>query len=228
MARIVNVPIGRRASANWPIGERSRRPPAMLAGRRNVNVPIGHARIGQLAHPAGSRPAPPRVPSPAMDAAPARIALYLDQIGAEAERRGEREWGVRLPSAKRGAVGALLTVRERTLTIRAFVLRGPDRTPRGRLPAAAAQEPDDGPVAVRDRRPRGRLPALRRPPRRARRRRARRAAGRALLGRGRGLRERGADRVRRARGHGVPPPAGGRGLGGGRYSIPVPKHSASR
>ena len=62
-----------------------------------------------------------------MDAAPARIAHYLDEIGAEAERRGEREWGVRLPSAKRGAVGALLTVRERTLTMRAFVLRGPDR-----------------------------------------------------------------------------------------------------
>jgi hypothetical protein len=62
-----------------------------------------------------------------MDAAPARIALYLDEIGAEAEPRGEREWGVRLPSAKRGAIGALLTVRERTLEIRAFVLRGPDR-----------------------------------------------------------------------------------------------------
>jgi Putative bacterial sensory transduction regulator len=62
-----------------------------------------------------------------MDAAPARIALYLDQIGAEAERHGEREWGVRLPSTKRGAIGAALSVRERTLTIRAFVLRGPDR-----------------------------------------------------------------------------------------------------
>jgi hypothetical protein len=62
-----------------------------------------------------------------MDAAPARIARYLDQIGAEAERHGEREWGVRLPSAKRGAIGATLSVRERTLTIRAFVLRGPDR-----------------------------------------------------------------------------------------------------
>lgn len=62
-----------------------------------------------------------------MDAAPARIALWLDQIGAEAERHGEREWGVRLPSTKRGAIGATLSVRERTLTIRAFVLRGPDR-----------------------------------------------------------------------------------------------------
>ncbi|HSJ72815.1 MAG TPA: YbjN domain-containing protein [Miltoncostaeaceae bacterium] len=62
-----------------------------------------------------------------MDAAPARIAHYLDQIGADAERQGERDWGVRLPSTKRGAIGASLTVRERTLTIRAFVLRGPDR-----------------------------------------------------------------------------------------------------
>jgi Putative bacterial sensory transduction regulator len=62
-----------------------------------------------------------------MEAAPARIALYLDEIGAEAQRLGEREWGVRLPSAKRGAIGATLSVRERTLTIRAFVLRAPDR-----------------------------------------------------------------------------------------------------
>jgi hypothetical protein len=62
-----------------------------------------------------------------VDAAPARIARYLEQIGAEAERRGEREWGVRVPSAARGAIGASVTVRERTLTIRAFVLRGPDR-----------------------------------------------------------------------------------------------------
>jgi len=62
-----------------------------------------------------------------MDADPARISRYLDEIGAEAERRGEREWGVRLPSAKRGAVTALLTARERTLAARAFFLRGPDR-----------------------------------------------------------------------------------------------------
>jgi hypothetical protein len=62
-----------------------------------------------------------------MDPDPARISGYLDEIGAEAERRGEREWGVRLPSAKRGAVTALLTARERTLTVAAFFLRGPDR-----------------------------------------------------------------------------------------------------
>ena len=62
-----------------------------------------------------------------MDADPARISRYLEQIGAEAQRRGEREWGVRLPSAKRGTVSALLTARERTLAVRAFFLRGPDR-----------------------------------------------------------------------------------------------------
>jgi hypothetical protein len=44
-----------------------------------------------------------------------------------AQPRGDREWGVRLPSAKRGAVTALLTARERTLVLRAFFLRGPDR-----------------------------------------------------------------------------------------------------
>jgi hypothetical protein len=62
-----------------------------------------------------------------VDAAPARIALYLDQIGAQTDRQGERDWGVSLPSSKRGAIGAALSVRERTLTIRAFVMRGPDR-----------------------------------------------------------------------------------------------------
>lgn len=62
-----------------------------------------------------------------MTVAAATIAGYLAEIGAEAERLGEREWSVRLPSTKRGAISALLTVRERTLAIRAFVLRGPDR-----------------------------------------------------------------------------------------------------
>lgn len=64
-----------------------------------------------------------------MDAgsAPARIARYLDRIGAETERRGDREWSVRLPSTRRGAIGAGLVVGERTLSLRAFVLRGPDR-----------------------------------------------------------------------------------------------------
>ena len=62
-----------------------------------------------------------------MDDPPARIAGHLAEIGVEAARRGDREWGVRVPSAKRGAVGVLVTVLERTLALRAFVLRGPDR-----------------------------------------------------------------------------------------------------
>jgi hypothetical protein len=62
-----------------------------------------------------------------VDGAADRIAGYLEEIGAEAERRGEREWTVRVPSAKRGAVAAGLALGERTLTLRAFVLRGPDR-----------------------------------------------------------------------------------------------------
>jgi hypothetical protein len=67
------------------------------------------------------------VASPSMDADATRISRYLEQIGAAVEPRGDREWGVRLPSEKRGAVTALLTARERTLALRAFFLRGPDR-----------------------------------------------------------------------------------------------------
>ena len=62
-----------------------------------------------------------------MEAAPARIAAYLEEIGAESERRGEREWTVRVPSHKRGEVGAAIVLGERTVTIRTFFLRGPDR-----------------------------------------------------------------------------------------------------
>lgn len=64
-----------------------------------------------------------------MDAtsAPARIALYLEEIGIDADRRGERGWSVSVPSDKRGAIGVLILVRERSLTLRAFVLRAPDR-----------------------------------------------------------------------------------------------------
>lgn len=62
-----------------------------------------------------------------MEAAPARIALWLQQIGAEADRPGPREWVVRVPSAKRGAVSAVLRAGERTLSVSAFVMRGPDR-----------------------------------------------------------------------------------------------------
>ena len=64
-----------------------------------------------------------------MDAAsaPARIAVFLDEIGVDADRRGERGWTVSVPSAKRGSVGVLILVRERSLTLRAFLVRAPDR-----------------------------------------------------------------------------------------------------
>jgi hypothetical protein len=65
------------------------------------------------------------------DAVPARITRYLDEIGADCERRGEREWAVQVPCTKRGAIGVLMTARERTLGLRAFVLRGPDRDREG-------------------------------------------------------------------------------------------------
>ena len=91
-------------------------------------------RHGGPAHALQHDPHPPDATMPGIGGSIARDGRrprphpgYLDEIGAEAERRGEREWGVRLPSAKRGAVTALLTARERTLDVRAFFLRGPDR-----------------------------------------------------------------------------------------------------
>ena len=61
------------------------------------------------------------------DAIPARIAQHLSELGADVERRGEREWSVQVPCTKRGSIGVLLVARERTLGLRAFVCRGPDR-----------------------------------------------------------------------------------------------------
>jgi hypothetical protein len=61
------------------------------------------------------------------DAAPARIARHLAELGADVERRGEREWAVQVPCLKRGAIGVLVTARERSVGLRAFVVRAPDR-----------------------------------------------------------------------------------------------------
>ncbi|WP_217915770.1 YbjN domain-containing protein [Miltoncostaea marina] len=55
------------------------------------------------------------------------IAGHLAEIGLDAERRGPREWAVQVPCSKRGAVGVLLRARERTLSMQAFIMRGPDR-----------------------------------------------------------------------------------------------------
>jgi hypothetical protein len=62
-----------------------------------------------------------------MDAASARVALRLEEAGLPAERRSEREWVVSVPSTRRGPLAVGLEVGERTLVLRAFVIRGPDR-----------------------------------------------------------------------------------------------------
>ncbi len=59
--------------------------------------------------------------------APETVGAHLAEIGAEVERRGPREWAVRVPCTKRGSLAVLVTVRERTVGLRAFVVRGPDR-----------------------------------------------------------------------------------------------------
>jgi hypothetical protein len=61
------------------------------------------------------------------DAVPARVAAHLAETGADVERRGEREWAVQVPCTKRGAIAVLVTARERSVGLRAFVVRGPDR-----------------------------------------------------------------------------------------------------
>jgi hypothetical protein len=64
-----------------------------------------------------------------MDAAsaPSLIAFHLEEIGVTVDRRGERAWSVGVPSAKRGSLGVLILVGERSVTMRAFIVRGPDR-----------------------------------------------------------------------------------------------------
>ncbi|MDX6645986.1 MAG: hypothetical protein QOK40_1713 [Miltoncostaeaceae bacterium] len=59
--------------------------------------------------------------------ASARIGRYLDEIGAEAERSGPRQWAVRVPSTKRGSVAVGVACGDRTLTLHAFFMRAPDR-----------------------------------------------------------------------------------------------------
>jgi hypothetical protein len=65
-----------------------------------------------------------------MDDAPARVARWLEETGAPVERQGERGWSVAVPCSKRGEIGVALVLRERTLELRAFVMRAPDRNRR--------------------------------------------------------------------------------------------------
>jgi hypothetical protein len=56
-----------------------------------------------------------------------RVEPVVAALDVEAERRGPREWSVAVPCATRGAVAVLVTARELTVTLRAFVMRSPDR-----------------------------------------------------------------------------------------------------
>ncbi|MGB1676164.1 MAG: YbjN domain-containing protein [Miltoncostaeaceae bacterium] len=57
----------------------------------------------------------------------ALVQVWLDGIGVDAERLGAREWSIRVPSVKRGIVAVAAEAGERTLALRAFFMRGPDR-----------------------------------------------------------------------------------------------------
>jgi hypothetical protein len=59
--------------------------------------------------------------------APERIGAYLEEIGAQAERRGPRHWAVVVPCAKRGSVAAGMACGESTLSLHVFFMRAPDR-----------------------------------------------------------------------------------------------------
>lgn len=55
------------------------------------------------------------------------VGRVLDDMGVGAERVGPREWALRLPSDARGSVAVGIACGERTVTVRAFFMRAPDR-----------------------------------------------------------------------------------------------------
>lgn len=57
----------------------------------------------------------------------ARVRAQLDEIGVEHERTGPRQVALRVPTRMRGAFGVVIDCGERTLAIRAFFMRAPDR-----------------------------------------------------------------------------------------------------
>ena len=57
----------------------------------------------------------------------ALVAQLLEELDVGAQPAPGGGWVVRVPSAKRGDVAAHVVVAERTVTIRAFLIRGPDR-----------------------------------------------------------------------------------------------------
>ena len=60
-----------------------------------------------------------------------RLAPILNALDIDVERRAEREWSVAVPCGTRGPVAVLITVRDFTVTLRAFVVRRPDRDAEG-------------------------------------------------------------------------------------------------
>lgn len=62
-----------------------------------------------------------------MDGDAALVQVWLDRIGVDAERLGPADWSIRVPSVKRGIVAVAAHAGERTLEMRAFFMRGPDR-----------------------------------------------------------------------------------------------------
>lgn len=62
-----------------------------------------------------------------MDGNVALVQVWLDRIGVDAERLGPTDWSIRVPSVKRGIVAVAAHAGERTLEMRAFFMRGPDR-----------------------------------------------------------------------------------------------------
>lgn len=56
-----------------------------------------------------------------------RLEPLVAALDVDAERRAAREWSVGVPCVTRGRVGVLITARELTVTLRAFVVRAPDR-----------------------------------------------------------------------------------------------------
>ncbi|MEW6582911.1 MAG: YbjN domain-containing protein [Actinomycetota bacterium] len=64
-----------------------------------------------------------------MDAVTAidRVQSVLDETGLECRRHGPRAWMVAVPLTRRGPLGVAVSAGERTLDLRTFVMRGPDR-----------------------------------------------------------------------------------------------------
>lgn len=56
-----------------------------------------------------------------------RLDEVLGETGLEVRRHGPRSWTVAVPLMSRGPIGVSVTAGERTVDLRAFVMRGPDR-----------------------------------------------------------------------------------------------------